>query len=345
MIINDNEETVTCRICGEQCKRIYGKHLKFKHDNMTTDEYKRLFPGAPIMALLDKKNTTKNSGKHMKEEKYRKMFSEKIKGEKNPMHKSKTTDEFRKSISPFSIEFYNVRYPDLTLSQKQDKLNEFIKKVSSVRIGSTNIEYYLNKGLNEEDAKKALSERQSTFSKEKCIEKYGKEDGFKIWMNRQEKWLDSLNKNGNLKIGYSSISQKLFREIDNRLPNDEFLYAENGGEFKIKGKCNTKWYMYDFTSVNRKKIIEYNGDQYHANPDIFNENDYPHPFRKNIKSKDIWLKDEIKIESANYLGYEVLVIWESEFNDKLGFDKKEKTIKKCIDFIIGKNKETINENF
>ena len=76
MEINDNKEMVTCRICGEQCKRIYGKHLKFKHENMTTDEYKKLYPDAPIMALLDKEKTTINSGKHMKEEKYKKMFSE-----------------------------------------------------------------------------------------------------------------------------------------------------------------------------------------------------------------------------------------------------------------------------
>ena len=57
MEINDNNEAVTCRICGDQCKRIYGKHLKFAHNNMTTVEYKNLFPGAPIMALCDREKT------------------------------------------------------------------------------------------------------------------------------------------------------------------------------------------------------------------------------------------------------------------------------------------------
>jgi hypothetical protein len=38
MKIDDNLETVTCRICGEQCRRIYGKHLKFKHNNMKTED-------------------------------------------------------------------------------------------------------------------------------------------------------------------------------------------------------------------------------------------------------------------------------------------------------------------
>lgn len=58
---------------------------------------------------------------------------------------------------------------------------------------SNRIEYYLAKGMSYEDAEKALKERQSTFSKEKCIKKYGKEKGEEIWLERQNKWLNSLN--------------------------------------------------------------------------------------------------------------------------------------------------------
>jgi len=72
---------------------------------MSTDEYKRLFPGAPITALSDKEKTSKNSGKHMKEDKYRKMFSEMFVGDKNPNHTSNATNEQRKSRSPFSKSF------------------------------------------------------------------------------------------------------------------------------------------------------------------------------------------------------------------------------------------------
>lgn len=85
--IDDNEVDVTCRICGEQCKRIYGRHLKHSHNGITTKEYKKLFPNVPITSLKDSQSTSVNSGKHMKEDKYRKMFSEKIRGEKNPMHR------------------------------------------------------------------------------------------------------------------------------------------------------------------------------------------------------------------------------------------------------------------
>ena len=47
----------------------------------------------------------------------------------------------------------------------------------------------------------------------KCIEKYGLEEGLKIWKNRQDKWQESLHKSHNLHVGYSKVSQKLFDEI------------------------------------------------------------------------------------------------------------------------------------
>ena len=190
MIINDNNETVTCRICGEQCKRVYGKHLKFAHNNMTTEEYKKLYPGAPIMALSDLKKTTINSGKHMKDEKYKKMFSEKIKGNKNPNHKDNTTEIERKSRSPFSKEFINYR----GVCNVENHISEFVKTSIKDRISDTTIQYYLNRGYSEEESKIMLSDRQRTFTLEKCIEKWGEEKGNFIWMERQRKWLNSYKK-------------------------------------------------------------------------------------------------------------------------------------------------------
>lgn len=58
---------------------------------------------------------------------------------------------------------------------------------------TTSIEYYLNKGLSQEEAEIALSERQSTFSLDKCIQKYGEEEGKRIWKERQDKWQERLN--------------------------------------------------------------------------------------------------------------------------------------------------------
>lgn len=326
MKVDDNKETVTCRICGEQCKRIYGKHLKFKHDNMSTSEYKEKFPGAPIMALSDIKNTTKNSGKHMKQEKYKKMFSEKVKGEKNPNHKSKTTELERKSRSPFSKEFIGYE----NIENIEEHISIFAKEAIKDRVSDTTLQYYINKGYSIEESEKLLKERQSTFSLEKCVEKHGESEGINIFNKRQNKWQDTLNKGGNLKVGYSRVSQEFFNRVNNKLIGD-FKYATNGGEFKINRQNGGIW-IYDFVDIKNKKIIEYQGDEYHANPLKFSYNDTPHPFRKNITSNDIWVRDKEKLKAAVDNGYEVLYVWDSEYS-RVGEIKKNEIINKCINFL------------
>jgi hypothetical protein len=56
-----------------------------------------------------------------------------------------------------------------------------------------NIEYWIKKGFDEEEAKLKVIERQSTFSKEICIKKYGEIEGLEKWQERQDKWLQSYN--------------------------------------------------------------------------------------------------------------------------------------------------------
>ena len=57
-------------------------------------------------------------------------------------------------------------------------MDEVIKKSSENRLSETQLDYWIEKkGYNEEEAKIKLSERQSTFSLEKCISKYGEEEG------------------------------------------------------------------------------------------------------------------------------------------------------------------------
>lgn len=54
------------------------------------------------------------------------------------------------------------------------------------------VDYWINLGYDEETAIKKVSEIQSTFSYEKCIEKYGVTDGKKVFNERQEKWQNTL---------------------------------------------------------------------------------------------------------------------------------------------------------
>ena len=198
------------------------------------------------------------------------------------------------------------------------------------RLLPSNVEYWINRGFSEKDSKLKVSEHQSTFSKEKCFEKYGEETGHIRWKNRQDKWQKSLYKNGNIKGGYSKVSQELFDTLSKHCECN-LKYATKNSELVIRN--DEKNYYYDFADMGRKKIIEYNGDQYHANPSKYESNSYPHPYRKGkgCTSKDIWEYDLNKKNIAIINGYEYLTIWDSEYKQN-----KEKVIQKCIDFLNNK---------
>lgn len=72
-----------------------------------------------------------------------------------------------------------------------------IKAIESMKNNSdrtrTQLGYWIKKGFTEEEALIKLNKEQSTFSKQKCIEKYGEEKGIEIWKKRQDKWQQTLN--------------------------------------------------------------------------------------------------------------------------------------------------------
>lgn len=207
------------------------------------------------------------------------------------------------------------------------------------RLIPSNVEYWVKKGFSKLESREKVSHHQSTFSLEKCIQKYGKEEGKKRFTERQNKWLNSLLTNGNMVIGYSKISQELFYKLLETYDisdKNRVYFATHNKEFELKKQNGGIW-LYDFTDTINKKIIEFNGDMFHGNPKKYSANDYPHPFRKNITAREMWDKDNRKLEVANEEGYEVLVIWESEYR----WGNKQEIINKCIKF-LNKNNEKRN---
>jgi hypothetical protein len=136
-------------------------------------------------------------------------------------------------------------------------------------------------------------------------------------------------------MGYSKISQELFYKILETYRvecKDKIKFATHNGEFKLENPKGGV-YVYDFIDLTSNKIIEYNGDMYHANPKKYKKNDTPHPYRKNKTSLEIWESDKIKLMTAKNNGYDVLVIWDSEYR----WGNKEKVIKKCLNFLKNEN--------
>ena len=227
-------------------------------------------------------------------------------------------DLFMKEKSKFCIEYYLKRgYTKEEGLKEISKIQKSNANKVKKHISNKQVQYWVNKGYSILESKEIISKLQSTFSKEKCIEKYGEIEGLKIFKERQRKWQETLTNNHTIKCGYSKISQELFKSLLRLYKPKErinIFYATKNKEFNIYDNNN---YLYDFVDIKNKKIIEFQGDLYHANPKLYTNENYIHPYDINIKAIDIWNKDLEKKKIAEKYGFEVLYIWEFDYiNDK-----------------------------
>lgn len=285
-----------------QCIEYYQKH----YPDLTDDER---------LVLLN--NKIKHAGK---------IISSKVSGELNGMHHHKTTEIQRKQISPKCIEFYEKKYPELSHEDHINLLNKQICKTNNSLTPekrTTNIEYYINKGLTYEEATIALKNRQTTFTLEKCITKYGVEQGTIMFLNRQKQWINSLklnfSKNGIKHLFQSKLALNIINNIE------EFAQIKLELEHYIYDTKNNRSFSYDIKYNN--KLIEINGDYWHCNPKFYTENYYNK--NKQKYAYELWEDDFKKCQCAINNGYNILTIWENEYNNNQYL-----TIKKCIDFLI-----------
>ena len=251
-----------------------------------------------------------------------------IRGEKITIGLQKSfekNDNFFKEKSRQCIEFWlkkghNIESATIEVKKSFDDIH---KKTWNKRrnnpelyknVNTTQLEYWLKRGYSKKDAKIKLTERQTTFSLKKCIEKYGDVKGKEIWLERQEKWMNNYKKNN-----FSKVSQKLFWSLYNKInKNDEIYFAtlkdgilDNSGknnEYKLK--LTNSILMPDFFVKNKNQIIEFDGTYYH---------------RKNPENKKRSLKRDKELILG---GYKVLHIKENDYHEN-----KEKTIQTCIDFL------------
>lgn len=196
---------IKCEVCGFEAVNLVS-HISRKH--MKISEYKEKYGNYPL--ILYTTEQLKKMGEATK---------------KNVISPYKIEFWIKKGYSQIEAKYeisirrpYNVnywinkfgiidgkkRYYDFLT--KGTTLNGFIKTYGEIegKIKYENyrknnrknnprcIEYWMNKGISFNDAKKKVSNQQSTFSKQKCIEKFGEENGILIWKKRQEKWQNTL---------------------------------------------------------------------------------------------------------------------------------------------------------
>lgn len=285
------EGALSCGICG-----------LFSHD--LTSHVLRIHK----MKVLDYK---KNYG-NVKSERCISEMSKRFSGENNPGY------NHGGKYSPFSNDFIHANSTD-----RDELINRVKETKRKNNSNTTSLEYWLKRGLNEEDARKNLKERQQTFTLEKCILKYGKEKGTEIWLNRQEKWQNSLRKS--FAGGFSKISQNLFWKIFEKIENKTTVYFAqlddnklpdySGKNYEYGIKLKTRMILPDFYDESSRKIIEFDGTYWHS------EKVKKSPNRISDVERDALLIKE---------GYKILRIKEEDYKSN-----PEKTVNQCLIFLNG----------
>lgn len=186
-----------------------------------------------------------------------------------------------------------------------------------VIVTNTSLQWYLNKGLTVEEAVKMRSNRQHTFSLERCIERHGAEEGTARWVQRQEKWIATMEakppeerdriikariQNGAF---VSAESNAFFRPIVEHFPNLVCYWGEREYFINQSGK----FWLYDFCIPSLHLIVEYNGT--HVHPRDSDPDTWRHCFTKESK-QDRLQYDKRKHEAATDRGFTVLYVWSDE---------------------------------
>lgn len=169
----------------------------------------------------------------------------------------------------------------------------------------TQIGYWLKKGYTEDEAKALVRERQKTFSLEKCISKWGFNEGTKKFNDRTERWLnsrkESLN-NGKWSTKTQTSESNSFKYLKERYKDfwlDEHikivkLSSRTTKRYislleKLRDSLKTITIEEFFISLSFNEILLYN------NTKIKNE------FLENISPLELWCKyNGIKVRQNKY---------------------------------------------
>ena len=224
--------------------------------------------------------------------------------------------------------YYNIDVKNL--NKEWDDGREERKNCGYIKTKKNNLKLNLSPKdrMNEDQYKKFRESMNGVYTLEWFIKKYGDEMGEIKYQERSEKiskisHFRKYNKENHQ--NWSKSSQLLFWDIYNIVnKNFEKIYF---GELNHECSGGSR-FNFDFVILDNKKVIEFNGDNFHANPNKYNENDIPLKFLKKT-AKEIWKQDEIKINKAKEKGFDVKIVWESDY-----LKNKDGILLECIKFLL-----------
>ena len=162
-----------------------------------------------------------------------------------------------------------------------------------------------------------------------CLQKYGATSSLGN-RNVIKKCQESRFKNSSPTGPTSKLAEECFLEIYNKLSEKikvDCRFLPLTKEFGKYG--NNRYNYYDFVIPSLKFCIEFNGNYWHANPELYEANHIFSYWDNKMTAQEVWNKDKLKYDILINEGFTVNIIWEKNYRDN-----KEKIINEYVNKII-----------
>ena len=240
---------------------------------------------------------------------------------RDPKHLKMLSDVQKNGASIFTTRYWIKR--GMTLSDATAKVSEIQRTNStkSTQSGATKswmkVDFWTNKGLTDEQARLEISARQSKMSARSskftgCKRSGESKKQISITMSRR---IEEIGR-GNWSTHFGKFAGR------SKVESECYTYIHDHIENRLEANVPIGPYIVDM--IVGKKIVEFYGDFWHANPTKYVESDsLAGVGGPNRMANEIWEMDKKRVDNLATLGYDVLIVWESEWNDE-----REDTIKK-----------------
>ena len=230
-----------------------------------------------------------------------------------------------------TLEEYNEKYGEEEGRKRYEKRRKDCGK-------SVRLEYWLERGYTEEEAKQKLKERQATGKLENFMKRYGPVQGYIKWYKRQKKWQNTLNSKSPEEIEEINKKRNPYLKYDYETKEEYFNRARNyiinnKGYLQPHYKDIHTYITYHIENYkNSFDSIKYSPEEYFENhkilKNLIDKNEFINRTKK-FHKKDINYKKTLKGTLIFYDNYTFRSYFEFYFYLKL----KEN----IIDFIYEKN--------
>ncbi len=272
---------IICKLCGKGMEYINYGHLKYKHNGMTTSEYREMFPNTPTMSPELTQKIKNQAKERWENPEYR------IKNIK-ATQEAHRTPKYRALISKINKERCDDPEVKAKMSKRQKELwedPEFRQKTTEAIIENHTTEEHKAKiqaFWTPEKRATAGEQSSAAWNKPGARERRGAIVK-RLWQN--EDWAnEQVRKIGQGQHRRPTKPEIILLQLLGRLRLG-YIYVGDG-TFYI-GRKNP-----DFICFERKTIIEHYGDYWHSEDQIEPRSEY----------------------FARY-GFHTLIIWEHELND------------------------------